>query len=90
MPARVSTRISIAWPPAPPSEPTDTLVLGVGGWYVDLRMTKDDLIVDWAMAGERIVVPGNPGEFTNGDLLLQYNNKFQISSMHVIVQPDLS
>ncbi|TVY29257.1 hypothetical protein LHYA1_G002928 [Lachnellula hyalina] len=61
MSARASTRISIAWPPAAPSEPTDTLVLGVGGWYVDLRITKSDLSIDWAMAGERLTVPENPG-----------------------------
>ncbi|TVY13543.1 hypothetical protein LARI1_G009261, partial [Lachnellula arida] len=60
MPARASTRISIAWPPAAPSEPTDTLVLGVEGWYVDLRITKSDLSIDWAMAGERITVPEQP------------------------------
>lgn len=62
MPARASTRVSIAWPPALPSEPTETLVLGVGGWYVDLRVTKADLSIDWAMAGERLDVEGNPGE----------------------------
>jgi hypothetical protein len=66
MPARVSTRISIAWPPAAAAEPTDTLVLGVESWYVDLRITKSDLSIDWAMAGERLTVPENPGESRDG------------------------
>ncbi|EXJ93261.1 hypothetical protein A1O1_01652 [Capronia coronata CBS 617.96] len=57
MAPRASTRVSIRWPPAPASEPTDTLVLSVGGYYVDLRVRKSDGEIDWALAGERIVDP---------------------------------
>lgn len=53
--ARASTRISIRWPPAAASESTDTLVLGLEGYYVDLRVQKSDLSIDWLLAGERIV-----------------------------------
>ncbi|PKY00143.1 hypothetical protein P168DRAFT_285653 [Aspergillus campestris IBT 28561] len=51
----LSTRISISWPPSSPSEPTDTLVLSVNGWYVDLRVDKATGGLDWAIAGERLV-----------------------------------
>lgn len=60
MQVRASTRISIRWPPAPASEPTDTLVLSVGDYYVDLRVTKLDQKIDWALAGQRIVVSEDP------------------------------
>lgn len=58
--ARVSTRISIRWPPAPASEPTDTLVLTLGGFYVDLRIDKASGGIDWALAGERKVLSQDP------------------------------
>ncbi|KAI9102558.1 hypothetical protein DFS34DRAFT_398548 [Phlyctochytrium arcticum] len=58
---KASTRVSIRWIPDPPSEPTDTLVLSVGEWYVDLRVGKEDASrLDWAMAGQRIVVSKKP------------------------------
>ncbi|KAF7714762.1 Uncharacterized protein PECH_002267 [Penicillium ucsense] len=55
-----STRISLRWLPEPPSETTDTIVLSVGEWFLDLRMDKQSGNIDWAMAGTRIVE--NPGE----------------------------
>lgn len=58
--SRASTRVSIRWPPASTSEPTDTLVLSLGGWYVDLRVKKIDKNIDWALAGERLVVASDP------------------------------
>lgn len=58
--ARLSTRLSIRWVPGEASEPTDTLIIGVGGWYVDLRITKLDGSIDWAMAGERITLSQEP------------------------------
>lgn len=61
MTPRASTRISIRWPPAPAEEPTDTLVLSVGEYYVDLRVKKSDGSIDWALAGLRIVISENPG-----------------------------
>lgn len=60
MATRLTTRISIRWVPGEPSEPTDTLVINVGGWYVDLRMTKADGSIDWAMAGERFILSQEP------------------------------
>jgi hypothetical protein len=61
--ARASTRITIRWPPAPASEPTDTLVLSLGNHYVDLRVRKIDGSIDWVLAGERIVISTNPGTY---------------------------
>lgn len=55
-----STRISLRWVPEPPEETTDTIVLSVGEWFIDLRMDKASGAIDWAMAGTRIVE--NPGE----------------------------
>lgn len=61
--ARASTRISIRWPPEAAAEPTDTLVLSLGGYYVDLRILKEDQSLDWALAGERITVSEDPCTF---------------------------
>ncbi|KIV81969.1 hypothetical protein PV11_04115 [Exophiala sideris] len=60
MSSRLSTRLSIRWVPGEPSEPTDTLVMSVGGWYVDLRITKKDGSIDWGMAGERLILSREP------------------------------
>ncbi|KAL4748816.1 hypothetical protein BDW72DRAFT_205332 [Aspergillus terricola var. indicus] len=54
MTKRLSTRISLRWPPEAPFENTDTLVLSVGNWYVDLRVDRRTAALDWAMAGERL------------------------------------
>ncbi|KAK1148507.1 hypothetical protein N8T08_009513 [Aspergillus melleus] len=53
--SRLSTRISIRWIPEPASETTDTVVMSVKGWYVDLRVDKSSGDIDWAIAGQRIV-----------------------------------
>ncbi|BCS18614.1 uncharacterized protein APUU_11442A [Aspergillus puulaauensis] len=50
--ARVSTRLSLRWLPDPPIETTDTLVLNIGEWYVDLRVDKQSRQIDWALAGQ--------------------------------------
>lgn len=63
--ARASTRISIRWPPEPASEPTDTLVLSLDGHYVDLRVNKIDKTIDWALAGERILISEEPRKSLN-------------------------
>lgn len=73
--ARHSTRISIRWPPEEAYENTDTTVLSVGGWYLDLRVdvsgnhrrkpeeTTKGLTpsIDWAIAGRRIIERDEPG-----------------------------
>lgn len=53
--ARQSTRLSFRWVPEPAAENTDTSVLYVGTWFVDLRVDKATSAIDWAMAGERII-----------------------------------
>ena len=61
MPAQVSTRVSIAWPPTiPPSENTDTLVLTFpSNHFIDLRPFKSSTGLDWGLAGYQIESPGN-------------------------------
>ncbi|KAL8284305.1 hypothetical protein RQP46_005054 [Phenoliferia psychrophenolica] len=62
----VSTRISLAWPPALPSELTSTLVLtGRTGAFVDLRIfINGDHIgqIDWATAGLKTWLPDSTPE----------------------------
>ncbi|RAH68391.1 uncharacterized protein BO66DRAFT_327123 [Aspergillus aculeatinus CBS 121060] len=53
--SRLSTRISLRWPPAPAFENTDTIVMSVAGWYVDLRIDQATTTIDWAIAGQRVV-----------------------------------
>jgi len=36
--------------PDEPEELTDTLVMNVGGYFMDLRVNKADQSIDWAMA----------------------------------------
>jgi hypothetical protein len=42
------------WGSETPFETTDTLVITVGEWYVDLRVDKQSGKLDWALAGECI------------------------------------
>ncbi len=60
MAPRVSIRISLRWLPDAASEQTDTLVFGVGAYYLDLRVLKSDNSIDWALAGERQVLSADP------------------------------
>lgn len=55
-----TTRLSLRWVPGVPEETTDTVVLTVGDWFVDLRMDKKSGAIDWAMAGT--AVKENPNE----------------------------
>jgi len=57
---RFSTRISIRWPPEPAQETTDTIVMSVKDWYIDLRMEEETGEIDWAIAGQRIVESQEP------------------------------
>lgn len=58
--SRLSTRVSIKWGDDPASEPTDTLVMSVGDYYMDLRVKKADTSIDWAMAGQRLIKSEDP------------------------------
>jgi hypothetical protein len=69
MTPRLSTRISLRWLPDPPSEPTDTLVMSVGDYYMDLCVTKTDTSIDWAMAGQRLILSEEPRQYTEVPLL---------------------
>ena len=63
MAPRVSVRISLRWLPDQASEPTDTVVFGVGAYYLDLRVLKSNNTIDWALAGERVVISTDPSDF---------------------------
>ncbi|KAI5208142.1 hypothetical protein E4T39_01485 [Aureobasidium subglaciale] len=60
MVVQLSYRKSLRWVPGEPSEPTSTLVLDVGDYFVDLRILKSDGSIDWAMAGKRTVLSQSP------------------------------
>ncbi|KAM0426080.1 hypothetical protein ACHAPT_008711 [Fusarium lateritium] len=60
MTLRLSTRISIRWANDAPSEPTDTVVLSVGDYFMDLRIAKADQSIDWAFAGTREILSRDP------------------------------
>ncbi|KAH8692163.1 hypothetical protein BGW36DRAFT_348317 [Talaromyces proteolyticus] len=60
MTVRVSTLISVQWPPEPVETPPDTLVISVGKYYVDLRIFSDTQTISWALAGQRIIVSEDP------------------------------
>ncbi|EED20756.1 conserved hypothetical protein [Talaromyces stipitatus ATCC 10500] len=49
------TRVSIRWPPEEPYENTDTTVISVNNFFVDLRVEKESRRLDWAIAGVRLV-----------------------------------
>lgn len=57
---RFSTRISIRWLPESAHETTDTIVMSVGEWYLDLRMEKSTGKIDWAIAGQRLIESQDP------------------------------
>ncbi|OQE45029.1 hypothetical protein PENCOP_c002G04688 [Penicillium coprophilum] len=54
------TRLSMRWASETPFETTDTLVITVGEWYVDLRVDKQTGKIDWALAGECIEESQDP------------------------------
>ncbi|KAJ5572256.1 hypothetical protein N7535_005916 [Penicillium sp. DV-2018c] len=57
---RFSTRISIRWLPEPAQETTDTIVMSVKDWYLDLRIENQTGKIDWAIAGQRIIESHEP------------------------------
>ncbi|CAD0112329.1 unnamed protein product [Aureobasidium uvarum] len=60
MVVQLSYRKSLRWVPGEPSEPTSTLVLDVGDFFVDLRILKATGDIDWAMAGKRTILSSSP------------------------------
>ncbi|KAG9626276.1 hypothetical protein KCU64_g18841, partial [Aureobasidium melanogenum] len=60
MVVQLSYRKSLRWIPGEPSEPTSTLVLDVGNYFVDLRILKANSSIDWAMAGKRTILSTSP------------------------------
>lgn len=56
----LTTRISMRWGKEAPFESTDTLVITLGEWYVDLRVDKGTGKIDWALAGECTEESQNP------------------------------
>ena len=76
MPPQVLQRVSVRWLPEPSFEDTETIALNVGGYYLDLRVTKADGLVQWSRAGERKVLSEKPCEehFANSSLILPTDN----------------
>ncbi|WWC70497.1 uncharacterized protein I206_104448 [Kwoniella pini CBS 10737] len=65
MSARVSTRISIAWSGAEPIEDTDTLVLTIDGYSLDLRVFLEGLdkgSMDWSTVAHVGEIEGSTKE----------------------------
>lgn len=67
----MSQRVSIRWPPEDAYENTDTIVLSVNNFYVDLRVEKGPAgsapsarKLDWATAGVRLVDANDPSMFS--------------------------
>ena len=63
--SRASTRVSIAWSGAGPTEDTDTLVLTIEGYSLDLRVfvstSPQAGEIDWSTASLVKEVPGEDG-----------------------------
>ncbi|WWC61543.1 uncharacterized protein I303_104127 [Kwoniella dejecticola CBS 10117] len=65
MAARVSTRVSIAWSGTEPIEDTDTLVLTIDGYSLDLRVFidgKDKGSIDWSTVAHVGEIEGSTKE----------------------------
>ena len=58
-------RISIRWLPDPTYEDTKTIALNVGGYFMDLRVTKDTPSIEWAQAGERTILKEDPRMYSS-------------------------
>lgn len=80
--AQISTRLSIRWLPEPPFETTDTIVLTIGEWYVDLRVTKDTGLIDWAIAGQCLQQPGSPCIYSPSQLMIDQSDSNRSIGLH--------
>lgn len=56
-------RISIRWLPDPAFEDTRTVALNVGGYFIDLRTTKEEPSIQWSHAGELTILKEEPCKF---------------------------
>ncbi|KAF2673058.1 hypothetical protein BT63DRAFT_466630 [Microthyrium microscopicum] len=56
MSVRLTQRRSFRWLPEPASETTDTLVMSVGSWFIDLRIKLDTGALEWGFAGEEKIL----------------------------------
>lgn len=74
---RFSTRISIRWLPEPAHETTDTIVMSIGEWYLDLRIDKRTGMIDWAIAGQRLIESQEPRSSPPSYLARHYVKKIQ-------------
>ena len=62
MAARLIQRISMRWLPDPPYEHTDTVVMNVGGYHMNMRVMKGNGLLEWGFAGERTILSETPCE----------------------------
>ncbi|KAK7416657.1 hypothetical protein QQZ08_011923 [Neonectria magnoliae] len=53
-------RISIRWLPDPAFEDTRTVAINVGGYFIDLRTTKEGPSIQWSHAGELTILKDEP------------------------------
>ncbi|KAH8667051.1 hypothetical protein BX600DRAFT_511927 [Xylariales sp. PMI_506] len=60
MTTQILKRISIRWLPDAAYEDTDTIALNVGGYFIDLRVQKNDGNIQWSRAGERSILKEDP------------------------------
>lgn len=58
------TRVSIRWPPEDAYENTETTVISVNNFFVDLRVEKQTRRLDWAIAGVRLVDQNDSSVFS--------------------------
>lgn len=86
------TRVSIRWPPEDAYENTDTTVICVNNFFVDLRVEKQTRRLDWAIAGVRLVDQNDPSvfflchELNKIYNILTLSRKSYVSTYHQLAQ----
>ena len=71
MTVRLTQRLSFRWLPEPATESTDTLVMSVSNWFIDLRISLSDGSLDWGFAGEEQVLETGPHHSMSYQLYFQ-------------------
>lgn len=87
--SHISTRLSLRWLPEEPFENTDTLVLMVGEWYVDLRVDKQSGRLDWAIAGQCFLKATNPRTWAPGHLFNSGMTQLTASAGRIVFTHDI-